>query len=67
MAILKPEGRLISWLRRKVYRVVGIRSGPAMLAVRGEWLFIDWDGKVYRLKPSFSYQGSPLTITLEHY
>ncbi len=38
-----------------------------MLAVRGEWLFIDWDGKVYRLKPSFSYQGSPLTITLEHY
>jgi hypothetical protein len=64
---LKRAPWLPSKLRYLLYKWVGIRSGPAMLAVRDEWLYIDFDGKVYRLRPTGASEGSPLTITLEHY
>lgn len=67
MKKLQRENWFSRTFRFWIYRCVGIRHGPAMLAVRGEWLYIDFDGKVYRLRPTGNYEGVPLTITLEHY
>lgn len=51
---------------RLVYRLVGIRSGPAMLRTRrAEWLYLDPSGSIWRLTPTGD-RYCPLMISLEH-
>jgi hypothetical protein len=64
--LLKREPRLIAFIRRAAYRLVGIRSGPAMLQIRGEWLYIAPDGQTFRVRPTYD-PDMPLTISREHY
>jgi hypothetical protein len=65
-SLLKGEGWFWRTVRRATYHLVGIRYGPAMIANRGGWTYIDFDGKVYRVTPT-GHPGCPLSITLEHY
>ena len=58
--------RLRSWATRKVFRVMGIRSGPYMIYGRGCWYYIDFKGDIYQLTPSGDYEWCPLNITLLH-
>lgn len=53
-------------VRRLALRLVGIRFGPAMLQIRGEWLYIGPCGKTWRVVPTGD-EHSPLMIMLEKY
>lgn len=61
-----------SWLRRMldsawwfVLRQTRVKSGPLMFEVRGEWFYLDFNGDLFRLRPTDGYDQSPLMITLE--
>lgn len=58
---LSWRDRLRSRIGMLLFWIIGIRSGPAMIGVRGEWLYIDFTGRIYRLSPSY-LEGSPLVI-----
>jgi hypothetical protein len=62
MIRLTWRDRLRSWLGVKLFRLIGIRSGPAMVQIRGQWLFIHFNGDIYLLTPNYLH-GAPLTIT----
>lgn len=66
MKPLKPEGQVMRLVRRLAYRLVGIRFGPAMLQIRGEWLYIGPCGGTWRVVPTGD-EHSPLMIMREKY
>lgn len=63
---IKRERWYMRVLRRWAYRLVGIKYGPAMLAVQGEWMYIGHEGTVYRVQPTYRRE-SPLDISIERY
>jgi hypothetical protein len=56
------KDRVRSWIGVKLFKIIGIKSGPAMISARGEWYYIDFDGTIYRIRPTGTYDGSPLII-----
>lgn len=58
-----------NWLKHKIrywiYKIVGIKYGPAMLQIRGEWLFIDTYGQIWRLSPTYDHDN-PILIRIEY-
>lgn len=56
--------KLRYWLIRKFFKLLGVISGPVMIHVRGEWLFIDGYGALWRVTYTHD-PHMPLTITLQ--
>lgn len=56
MMKLKPRIKKLGWFRRwffnNTHRITGLKAGPIMLRIRGEYAFIDAYGTIWRVVPS---------------
>lgn len=67
---MKTTIKRSSWFRRRFERWLSnkfmVRYGPCMIQRRGYWQYIDHEGSLWRLIPTYSHgRDTPLVITLE--
>jgi len=56
--------RFRHWFYNQTYKLVGLNCGPVMLNMRGEYLFIDGYGAMWRVTPTMD-PHMPLIIQLQ--
>ena len=66
MKISKPSllQRVRDFIGYRMYRLCQVRSGPFMFYAAGQWLYVDFRGRVYRITPAEWDDGCPLRIEL---
>lgn len=60
------QDRLFNWFSYRLFKWIGVRSGPQMIQIPGMsvWLYIDFYGNVYRIVPYAGHYDDHIALVV---